>query len=370
MRAHTRIEDIADHLRRQILSGRLAPGAQLPTRVQLEREFSASTITVQRALERLAAEEFVRAQRRNGTFVVDRPPHLYRAGLVFPSRPSHSRPWSRFMTSLREIVADEIWAPRKIVSFYGGGGHADSEDFLELSANVRSRRLAGLIYAYEAEDLADTMLFEDAVVRDVPRVFISAEASLEPRVQLDGWSFHTRAMEYLRQRGRQRVAVLFSSEVDPGGDWPARVQAEIARQGLHTCRQWLHGVDKLRPGWTASLVQLLCSGPASERPDALVINDDNIVEYATAGLVAAGVRVPEDLDVVAHCNFPWPTPSAMPLVRLGFDVRQVMRACLDALEAGRLEQTPPGVTEIGAVFESEINGGSGDLPHATRSSHV
>ena len=53
-------------------------------------------------------------------------------------------------------------------------------------------------------------------------------------------------------------------------------------------------------------------GPAHDRPDALVITDDNLVPAATAGVLAAGRRVPADLEVVAHANFPHVTPSAVP----------------------------------------------------------
>jgi DNA-binding LacI/PurR family transcriptional regulator len=95
-------------------------------------------------------------------------------------------------------------------------------------------------------------------------------------------------------------------------------------------------------------------GGQSERPDALLILDDNLVEHATAGLIAAGVRVPEDLDVVAHCNFPWPTPSVLPLTRIGFNNTEVVRHCVDLIDAMCAGQTVPAITEIAAVREDEV----------------
>jgi hypothetical protein len=64
----------------------------------------------------------------------------------------------------------------------------------------------------------------------------------------------------------------------------------------------------------------------------LFVVDDNLVESATAGLIAADVKVPSDLHVVAHCNFPWPSPSVLPVKRLGYDIRECLQACIDAID--------------------------------------
>src|SRR5690242_16268161 len=76
---------ILNQMRDQILSGHLKPGERLPTRRQIEQQFAAGPVTVQRALDRLARDGFVVAQGRRGTFVAQRPPHLSQYALVFPS---------------------------------------------------------------------------------------------------------------------------------------------------------------------------------------------------------------------------------------------------------------------------------------------
>jgi DNA-binding LacI/PurR family transcriptional regulator len=111
-------------------------------------------------------------------------------------------------------------------------------------------------------------------------------------------------------------------------------------------------VNQATPETARNLIHLLMQG--AERPDALLIADDNLVEHATAGLVAAGVRVPDDLEVVAHCNFPHPTPSVLPVRRLGYDAREVMKACVESIDIQRRDgKTAPTVT-VKAVFEDEI----------------
>ena len=94
--------------------------------------------------------------------------------------------------------------------------------------------------------------------------------------------------------------------------------------------------------------------PAADRPDALIITDDNLVPEATAGLAAAGVRAPQDLTIVAHTNFPLQTVSALPAERLGFDVRRVLTTCLDGLEQRGRGAVLPEPVVIPAEFASEI----------------
>jgi hypothetical protein len=44
------------------------------------------------------------------------------------------------------------------------------------------------------------------------------------------------------------------------------------------------------------------------------------------GALASGIRVPEDLLIVAHANFPDPAPCALPAVRIGYDADAVLDA--------------------------------------------
>src|SRR2546425_604167 len=91
---------ISLHLREQIVRGDLMPGAQLPKRVDLERQFAVSPVTLQRALRQLIDDGFVYAKTGQGTFVAQHPPHLSRYGLLFPFHPSQGDSWSSYYETL------------------------------------------------------------------------------------------------------------------------------------------------------------------------------------------------------------------------------------------------------------------------------
>jgi len=74
--------------------------------------------------------------------------------------------------------------------------------------------------------------------------------------------------------------------------------------------------------WLRVLLQL----PRDERPDTMVIADDNLVEPLRGVLGDAG-----DLRIVAHCSYPELPLSAVPVHDVGFDLHTLMDECLRCL---------------------------------------
>ncbi len=60
---------IQNYLNRQIISGKILPGAQLPSVRQLAVEVTANVNTVQRALSQMIDEKIIVPQRGRGNFV-------------------------------------------------------------------------------------------------------------------------------------------------------------------------------------------------------------------------------------------------------------------------------------------------------------
>jgi hypothetical protein len=201
---------IASVIRRQIVDGTLRPGERLPTRVELERQFGASTVTVQKALDRLSRDGFVAARRRHGTFVVDHPPHLSRYALVFFASPSDFY-WGRFWQAMAsEAGAIERSSFRQMPCFYGIQGHEDTEDYQHLLREIHAQRLAGLIFTSPPTGLRGTPLLDEP---DLPRVGIMGESEgmRFPRIGHDREGYCDKALDYLERRGRRKVAVLVKS---------------------------------------------------------------------------------------------------------------------------------------------------------------
>lgn len=361
-----RQEHILKALRAEIVGGQFAPGARLPTRVELEKRFGTTSVTIQRAMHRLAGEGFIRADCVTGTFVAAHPPHLTQFALAFPYSPD-SIP-SQFFRAIR-VEADRWQNPeRRVLSFYDVESHTDVEDYQRLLRYVQSTRLAGLIFAANPFVLRQ-MGSPLVATPDLPRVVIEDGMDVGgfPTVYPDLPAFLPKAFDHLVARGCQRVAVVMLAKEDLGADL-GQVQATAAKRGLTVKPPWIQAASPATGTWIRQLGHLLVQGAPGERPDGLVITDDNLVPELTAGLVASGIRVradgealrPGDLAVVAHTNFPHPTLSAVPVTRLGYDITKLVATCMERIDQQRHGETSPAVTVLPPIFEEERESRDGE----------
>ena len=96
-------------------------------------------------------------------------------------------------------------------------------------------------------------------------------------------------------------------------------------------------------------MHLLGTLPPRQRPDCLLIVDDNLVPSATSGILDAGWQPPREVEVAAHANFPLTTHAAVPCLRYGLDAHELLRVAaeeirrLNAGGAPRIIDVPFGV---------------------------
>ena len=191
---------------------------------------------------------------------------------------------------------------------------------------------------------------------DEPGIPRAAITELElpgiPRVFPELRGFLNRALDRLQQQGCRRVAIV---ALGVFAAFFAHFQTQCRRRGMASRRHWELSLSLDQGESIRHCVHLLLQGPAGERPDGLVIADDNLVPQATAGIKDAGLA-PAELAVIAHCNFPWPTPSAVPVTRLGYSAREILETCINLIEQQRRGEVPPSMTRVTAEFERQRGG--------------
>ncbi len=343
--------DIATRLKRTIIRGALKPGQRMPTRVELERQFDTSSVTLNRAMRVLVEEGFVQARKGSATCVAPHPPHLSLYALAFPSFPSKTV--SRFYEAIRSEAAKLQTDERRVSLFHGIDSHVDEEDYQRLLGWVDAQRLAGLIFAgnpYHLRELGSPLVLEPGVRRAA--IMSEDDQCPFPTVYPDTKAFLPRAFDYLASRGRKRVAVVtLNSEMNRAH--LDEKQALASGYGLALRPHWLQGAVPSSPEWSRHTALLLLHDSQTEHPDALVITDDNLVEGVTEGVLASGTHGAQ-LEVVAQANFPCPTRSLVPAKRLGYDVTRLLAVCLERIEQQRRGEEVPAHTTIPVVFEEEL----------------
>lgn len=342
---------ICADLRSEIVAGALAPGDRLPTRAELIERFGVSSVTLQHALNQLVDEGFVEADGRRGTFVTALPPHLARFVLLLPYGQPKAGDGNHFFrvfcTEAKRLAAQR---GLEIDILEGVQGFRSYDHYQRLVEDIREDRIAGLIFA------SAPFLLEDSPVLDlpgIPRVAVS-QAKQYPQVHTV-WTDHpqlmTRALERLRDEGRQRIAVITHAAFDGS-------LATIRRccpDGIRIEDHLVQAVPLNDPGWAAHSTRLLAQLPADQRPDGLVVMDDNLATAAVAGLEQAGLAIGSDIAVVAHANFPDVTPAAPGVLRIGFQVDRMIAHCVDQVLAWRRGEADPTPVTLPALFDHELD---------------
>ena len=340
---------VVDHLREQIISG-LRPAERLATFNVMAERYGVSRAVLREAVEELKRDGFIFSVDRQGLFVADRPPHLSRFGLVFATHPTHAE-WPRFFTALQQqsVALQQSRGDITFESYFDIGRGPGNESFERLVEDVRAQRVAGLLLMPGLHEMAQEGPLASLAV---PHVYVCGDRNVGrvPSVATDGFALCDRMVQSLRDLGRVRLAV-----VAMGGN-SADHRAYLIGNNVSHRPHWVQTVGRENVADVRGLVTLLMDYPAAERPDGLIILDDNLTEHAVGGLIEAGVTVGRDIDVAAHCNWPWPVASAVPIQRVGFHTGHILTASLNAIELLRNHRAlATDQVAVPALFESELD---------------
>ncbi|MDB5325640.1 MAG: hypothetical protein JWM57_1209, partial [Phycisphaerales bacterium] len=271
-------------------------------------------------------------------------------GLVFATNPTHPE-WPRFFTALQQqsVALQQTRGDITFESYFDIGRGPGSEGFSRLVDDVRAHRVAGLLLMPGIHDLA-----QDGPLGSlsVPNVFVCGDPSVGrvPSVATDGFDLCDRMVQSLRDLGRSRLAVVAMAGNSAGH------RAYLIKNNVPSRPHWVQTVGRENVADVRGLVTLLMDYPADERPDGLIVLDDNLTEHAVGGLIEAGVTIGRDIDVAAHCNWPWAVASAVPIQRVGFHTGHILSASLNAIELLRNhKKLAAEQVTVPALFESELN---------------
>ncbi len=286
-------------LREEILTHR-QPGQRLEPIEQMAKHFSVSFPTMREALSVLEQEGLVERHVGRGTFVGDlnKSRHvgvLIEQDIADPHAPYFGRRVSQ------QVVRFLCQASVRARLYVGHRPVADDSprpltcaDFLEA---VERRRLSGVV-AF-APDCTLPYWLGAVQAQHIPVVGGSGQYSCA--VKHEGRSLRM-GVEYLLRRGRRRIALMeYHAPLDHTGALES-FHTAMRMAGAEVNPRWIrHSLNPCAPG--ANLEEFPSIWAASrEKPDGLLICDDNLFPATAMAILRLGVRVPQDLLVVTHWN--------------------------------------------------------------------
>jgi hypothetical protein len=321
-------EKIVRILRSEILSGQRAPREKLPTYDALIEQFHVTRPTVARVLRALRKEGLVDVNGTRGIFVASTFPHHSRYLWVTSEQPG-SLEWTSFLATILYLIErKETGIDGEVIPLVGVDGRANNPEYQRLCEAVEHGSAAGLFLM----NSATVYLLPALQTAGLPRVAIWAPLPHAALLSLDFDALLERACARLLEKGRC-VAVI-----SPHAPNLARAEEFLSKKRrFKKDRLWaLH----VAPVGCERITELLFD--RSDRPDAVFVTDDNLVEPLLAGLKRAKVRPGKGVYVLSHCNWPRPIGLNEGVEHIGFDVREVLCTAKECIDAQRAGQEPTG----------------------------
>lgn len=343
-------QEVYSPLLKDIVSGHLAPGARLQTRRELMTKFNTTSVTVQRAFDRLSEAGFIEGRGRQGTFVVAHPPHRHRIGLVFrssPEKPEWRHLWTVVLNAAHQIESEGDWS---FEPYFDVKPDNPGVDWLRLCHNVKDRHLAGLFFG-----VRPSSRFEALENLPIPKVAL-AEMPIKGLsvMTIDQDDFLRKALSWILEKGCRRIGLI----TVPGHAmrYQKRFEAILSGCGVRTERRWIQLGEQELPEWTTNVAEMMFHGNAKDRPDGLVISDDNLTAHACEGMKVCGLNPGVDVQVVSHANFPALVSHGFSGVqRIGYDNKQMLRDALQSIRKQGDGVVVPKQTFIQACSEAAIS---------------
>ncbi len=336
-----KFERVSGSICADIASGRIPPGGKLPTFDELERIHKVSYITVNACIKRLKDTGLVISRERFGVFAAERPPILRRFAVIFPKMDLAK---NRFLQTLLNVLKEEgVKRDLEFEVFPDFEPHVDNSDYQKLLSELSEMRIGGVALVSMPNPPADLELMS---FPGIPVINASACMKVDEKAYVD------KSCDYLLSRKKRRIAVLFKGR-------PRIMSKYIDKRNsseMQSPDHWFIPIGSDAMDGAAVITRLLLDFPKDKRPNGLIIADDNLVDHALSGVFLSGVKVPEELEIVAHCNWPNPVTSIIPVRKLGYDVRVAVSIMIDKLLKSRgksgLQDTEP--IPVLPFFEEEL----------------
>ena len=323
-------EQIATILRQEILADP-EPGRRLPPIMELAKRFKVSYETVRSGLRLLSQEGLVEQRTGSGTYVGD-PTRNRHVGVLAEwdiSDPRTSYFYRRAPQQVLRFLRDRHVPVRLYTGHLAPGDDPPSAlTCREFVSALERDRLCGVV-AFGPHEVIDPW-GEKLQRRHIP--VVGGNQICTGRVVHDNAQIVRLGTDYLLGHGRRRLALMeYHWPEDRRSKFAENFQAALTGAGVVANERWIRraptpcapqaGWEEFRAIWAEG----------REKPDGLLICNDNLFPGAVMAILQLGIRVPEDLLVVTHFNKGSGMISPFPVAKVQMDPEAYARAAAEML---------------------------------------
>ena len=342
---------IADAMCDAVASGKVVAGEKLPTKSALAMELGVHRMTVSRAYEDLQRRRIITQKRGSGTYVAtDAVRWLQHSG----KRRIATVAWVLGEKSLSEcrretlfVVTDILDGMREVLG-EGGTRFTFLESFTRACAADLTEEDAFVVTVPRE---CDATFMHDTLRRGVPIVYVATDSTsaMIPHVNYDRHQSATLACRHLVECGYKRIGFIGVKSYPSVAVSPkfAAFGSVLHEHGIDVRARHVRDVD-ISPGTAyAAASDLIQSG---DLPEAFFVDTDYKAMEVIGALHKAGIRVPEEIGIVAYDDIPEAAAFEPPLTTVRVPRREIGRRAAQLL----LDWPDSGPVPEGVMLTSEL----------------
>jgi hypothetical protein len=298
---------IAEGLRAEIASGKLAPGTQLPSTDELAAIWQSSTFTIHSALVTLVKEGWVERLNGEGTYVAEAQ-NRFTCAAIYHGVDICSNEHPAFLRSLHGSVLKRLGALEKGAEIFIDPRPLEAQGtVLPALAEAISHRRVQCLIGSTINDINSPALAK----LTVPVAFSSNLAELN-HADFDRRDFFQQSVRRLAAQGCKSIGLITNvPKCDAGSEsevfddvFHDLFQQAVREEKLSTRDEWVlspeqhvvklsqYGYDQFHKLWRLT-----------EKPDGVIVYVDGVAMGATTAILEIGVRaVTEQMKFVFHRN--------------------------------------------------------------------
>ncbi len=308
---------IEAYLRRQIAEGRLRPGDRIPSIRELSERLNVNHLTIRQALRTLAEEGLVMANQGRGTFVADRrrKTKLHIALMV----PNLGMALSSAISRGVQSVAGREEARVSILDL-----HDDPDILVKHLDALREHGHDGAI-VFPLASPAVARALARLILDDYPVVLVDRFMPEIPswNVVVDNFRGGYLATRHLIENGCRRIAFVSDLECSSTRNRFEGYREALGEGGLVFRRELVREIVPPEDHTRAFVRELLAS---DQPPDGIFFGNDIRALWGLQETRAAGLRVPDDIQIVGFDDEPASSlvePALTTVRQDGFEVGRV-----------------------------------------------
>jgi DNA-binding LacI/PurR family transcriptional regulator/DNA-binding transcriptional regulator YhcF (GntR family) len=287
---------VADQVRKKILTKQLLPGTKLPSTAQMAAQIGTDVPTLHRALTELVCEGLITRTPRIGTHVAQWEKGLLRLG-VYHSRNILAHGGSVTHRVLEAEVQKAASALKISVQVWTDPRPASKQaEALPVVDYAARERIIQALISTDSDETHRKWFGK----LPVP-VAVLADSPTNP-ISFDHQNFFSVAVEALVKQGCRSAAFLCPFDQD--SKWVTAFHAACAKAGLSTRPEWMQGAPDFQMTGNAqepiAYQSLKRLWRQATRPEGLIVYPDVFSPGIVMAILEEHVRVPQDLKVVLH----------------------------------------------------------------------